>query len=311
MFTQAKPGLGPLITKTLVAAMSHVDDDVVFQAELDALCRYIQNMCLAREVLKQRKQWDDERQARISEALSKSMKEWDNEHYPRLLEATWGWHPFYAALISNPLCTNFTPSYPLFHSVVEGLQVHALLLEQSHVVRAYPVPWSVLLLRCFLKFHAEPPPLLSHPHSGGSVDNVHGWLKLADEADREGSRAWHLAKAYLKEEGFLVFAGARLVDSAQEWVAGVEAAWIALKNPTPEWWAEFCMWCNSIQYRALQDMAFHDKPEWLNAWVIRDRPKTPSPPIACYERWLQHREDLDIGYVLGKPGNHTRTCSVS
>ena len=22
------------------------------------------------------------------------------------------------------------------------------------------------------------------------------------------------------------------------------------------------------------------------------------PPFACYEHWLQHREDLDIGYVL-------------
>lgn len=308
MLTQAKPGLGPLITKTLAAAMSHIDDEVAFQAEIDALCSYMQDLCMSREVLKQRKQWDDERQAKISEAVARSMKDWDNEHYPRLLEATWGWHPFYAALISNPLCINFTPSYPLYNSVVEGLQVHALLLEQSHVVRAYPVPWSVLLLRCFLKFHGVPPPLLSHPHSGGSVNNVQGWLKLADEADGEGSRAWQLARAYLKDEGFLVFAGARLVDSAQEWVASVEAAWIALKNPTPEWWAEFRMWCHSIQYRALQDMAFHDKPEWLNCWVIRDPIKTPSPPIACYERWLRHREDLDIGYVLGKPGNHMCTC---
>ena len=137
------------------------------------------------------------------------------------------------------------------------------------------------------------------------MDNVQGWLKLANEAEGEGSPAWNLGKKYLKYEGYLVFAGARLVDSAQEWVAAVEAAWIDLKNPTPEWWAEFRGWCNSIQYRALQDMAFHDKPEWLNAWVIRDRPKTPSPPIACYERWLQHREDLDLGYVLGKPGKHT------
>ena len=172
--------------------------------------------------------------------------------------------------------------------MVEGLHVHALLLQQSHVVRAYPVPWSVILLRCFLKFHSMVPHLISHPHSGGSIDNVRGWLKLAEEIDGQGSRAWHLAKTYLKDEGFLMFAVARLVDSQQDWVAAVEAAWMDLKNPTPEWWAQFRMWCNSIQFSALQDMAFHNKLEWLNAWVIRDRPKTPSPPLACYERWLQH-----------------------
>ena len=161
---QAKPTVGPQIRETVLAAMSQVDDDVAFQSEFDALCRYIEHMCITREVFKQRKQWEDERQAKINEAVSRAMKEWDNEHYPRLLEATWGWHPFYAALISNPLSIDFTPSYPLYHSVVEGLQVHALLLQQSHVVRAYPVPWSVLLLRCFLKFHIRPPPPYSRTH---------------------------------------------------------------------------------------------------------------------------------------------------
>ena len=180
--------------------------------------------------------------------------------------------------------------------------MHASLLQGCHVERAYPVPWSVLLIRCFVKFHSSAPPPISHPHSGGSIDNVTGWLKLAEDSSGEGARAWHLAKYYLRDEGFLVFAGARLGNSQQEWVAAIESAWMDLKNPTPEWWADFCMWCNSIQFRALHDMAFHDKAEWLNAWVICDRPNTHSPPLACYKRWLQHREDLDIGYVLAKPG---------
>jgi hypothetical protein len=75
------------------------------------------------------------------------------------------------------------------------------------------------------------------------------------------------------------------------------------KNPTPDWWAELHIWCQSTQFRAVQDMAFHDKPSWLNVWVIRDQPTTSLPPLACYDSWLQHREDLDNGYVLANPGN--------
>lgn len=311
MFTQAKPQVTAAITKIVVAAMSKVDEEATLHSEIEALCHYVQHTVQSREIMKQRKQWEEDRQAKINDMISTAMKAWDMEHYPRLLEATWGWHPFYAALISNPLSDNFVPSYPLYHSVAEGLGVHASLLQQSHVERAYPVPWSVLLFRCFLKEHSEVPPPISHPHRGASVDNVVGWLKLAEETEGEGARAWKKAKGYLRGEGFLVFAGARGGDSKQEWVAAVEAAWMELKHPTSEWWADLRLWCNSIQFRALMDMAFHSKSEWLNAWVIRDRPKSPSAPLACYDMWLQHREDLDIGYVLAEPGICTHFCIVT
>jgi hypothetical protein len=88
--------------------------------------------------MKQRKKWDEDRKAKISNAIAKAMKQWDDEHYPRLLEATWGSHPFYVSFVSNPLSLHFRPSYPLHHSVVEGLNVHALLLQQSHVSKGLP-----------------------------------------------------------------------------------------------------------------------------------------------------------------------------
>ena len=311
VLAQAKPHVTPLTTKIVDASMLQVDDKAALESEINALCHYVQHTVASREVMKQRKQWDDERQAKINEIISRAMKEWDNEHYPRLLEATWGWHPFYAAFVSNPLSKNFRPSYPLHHSVVEGSRVHASLLQEAHVTRAYPVPWSVLIFRCFLQFHSEEPPPISHPHTGGTVHNVTEWLKLADEKDVQGASAWRRAKRYLRNEGFLLYAGARVADSQQGWFAAVEAAWMDLKDPTPEWWADLRAWCNSILFRALQDMAFHSKVEWLNAWVIRDRPKTHSPPLACYESWLQHREDLDIGYVLANPGNCTHFQIVS
>lgn len=302
---QGKPDVGPVITQSVVAVINKVHDDSALESEIGALCRYMEHTFAVQDVLRQRKQWDDERQLKVSNAIAQAMRQWDEEHYPRLLEAVWGWHPFYPSFICNPLCAKSRPAYPLYNSVVEGLHVHAQLLQQSDVRRVYPVPWSVLFLRCFLKYHTSLPPLISHPHSGGSVDNVLGWLKLAEDIDGGGSRAWHLAITHLKEEGFLIFAGARSVESQHEWVAGVEAAFLELKNPTPGWWTELRDWCNSIQVRAHQDMAFHDKTTWLNAWVIRDRPTTSSPPLACYDRWLQHREDLDIGYVLARPGNLT------
>jgi hypothetical protein len=50
-------------------------------------------------------------------------------------------------------------------------------------------------------------------------------------------------------------------------------------------------------------MAFHDNELWVKAWVIRDRPSVPSSPLAGYERWLQYREDGDVGYAFANPGN--------
>ena len=263
--------------------------------------------------MKQHKQWEEERQAKVSAAIAGAMKHWDETHYPRLLAATWGWHPFYPTFVANPLCSNFRPEYPLFNSVVEGSHVHNMLLQQCHVERVYPVPWSVLLLRCFLKYHRLLAPLISHPFSGATINNVTGWLKLADEAEGPGWRAWHLAINYLKEEGFIVFVGAKEVDSKHQWVAELDVARMDLKDPNPHWWAELQRWCQSTQIRAVQDMAFHDKASWLNAWVIRDQPTTSLAPLSCYDRWLQHREDLDIGYVLANPGNapiHPWLCEV-
>ena len=311
MLGQAKATIGPAITHMVVATMTQVDDEAAMESEIGALCHYIQHTCNMRAVMRQRKQWDEECQAKITEAIAKAMKQWDDEHYPRLLEATWGWHPFYASFVCNPLTANFRPSYPLYHSVVEGLNVHAMLLQQTHVERPYPVPWCVLLLCSFLNFHCMLPPPISHPHSGGTVDNVGGWLKLASDLAGEGSRAWQKGKAYLKREGFLIFVGARSACSQQEWDAEVDLVWTDLIHPTPEWWAELRGWCHSTQFRAIQDWAFHDKQSWLNAWALRDRPTTTSLQLACYDKWLQHREDLDIGYVLAKPGARTHFTIVT
>ena len=302
MLMQARPDVGPHITEVVVATVSKVHDVAAVAAKVGALVKYVEHIYLMREVMKQRKQWEDDRQAKVNEAVARAMKVWDDEHYPRLLLATWGWHPFYTSFVANHVCHGFTPSYPLQHSIVEGSNVHDLVLQQSHVTRVYPVLWSVLLLRCFLKYHTLSAPVVSHPSKGSTVSNVTEWSKLAQAADGEGSGAWQLATTYLKEEGFLMFAGARPVQSQEQWVAKVDDATQDLIHPTPEWWAELNMWCNSTRFRAIQDMAFHDKETWLKAWVIRDRPKSYSPPLACYERWLQHREDLDIGYILANPG---------
>ena len=290
------------MTQTVVATISQVGDGSGLACEIEALLTFIQHMFGMRNVMRQRKQWEEDRQAKITAAIALAMKQWDDDHYPRLLEATWGWHPFYHTFVANLLCSSFRPSYPLVHTVVEGLATHTLLMTQTHVQRVYPVPWSVLMLRCFLKYFSVVPTPISHPVSGGSIANVTTWLAMAEDDSGEGWRAWQLATTYLREDGFLVFAGAREVDSRQQWISDVDAAWTELKSPSPAWWAELRAWCQSTQFWAVQDMAFYDKPSWLNAWVIRDRPATWSPPLTSYELWLQYREDLDIGYVLAKPG---------
>lgn len=303
MVMQAKPEVTPAITETVVVIVSKVNDASAIALEIGALIRYVEHTLAMREIKTQRKKWEEDRQAKVTVAISRAMKEWDDAHYPSLLLATWGWHPFYLSFVANPLCSSFRPPYPLQHSYAEGWDVHSLLLQQSHVHKVYPVPWSVLLIRCFLRYHVTTPPLVSHPSLGCSVSNVVEWSKLAQSADGDGSRAWQLARRYLKQECFLLFAGARPVDSNEQWVAEVDDAIQDLINGTPEWWAELDTWCNTTRFRAVQDMAFHDRQTWLKAWVIRDKPPDSSAPLACYDQWLQHREDLDIGYVLANPGN--------
>lgn len=306
MVMQARPDVTPLITQTVVNTVSNVHEPTAVAAEIDALLKYVEHTLVMREVKKQRRQWEDDRKTKVEEAIAKAMKAWDDEHYPRLLHATWGWHPFYCAFVANPICVDFRPPYPLQHSLGEGGDVHSMLLEQCHVERVYPVPWSVLLLRCFLKYHRASAPLVSHPDTGCNPVNVAEWRKLAEEVDGDSLSAWHLAATYLREEGFILFAGARPVDSQDQWVDEVNDAIQDLLNGTPEWWADLNLWCDSTRFRAVRDMAYHERQTWLKAWAIKDRPPSSSTSLACYERWLQYREDLDIGYMLANPGKFLR-----
>ena len=302
VFMQAKPEITPQITQAVLGVVTNIDNASAMDVETTALIRYVQHIFVMREVVRERKQWEDDRLKKVSDAIAKAMKRWDDEHYPRLLQATWGWHPFYSAFLANPLCKKFLPSYPLVHSAVEGWDVIEVLLQQDQIKKVYPVPWSVLLLRCFLNFYSLSPPVLLHPQNGLTGANIKTWLGVAKEADGDGQHAWKRATKYLKEEGFVMFAGARPIKSLSQWVADVEGAWRELRNPNPQWWADLRQWCNSTQFRALQDMALHDKQLWLSAWLLRDPPEASSRSLACYERWLQYREDLDIGYVLANPG---------
>lgn len=140
MVMQAKPDVGPAVTEAVVAIVSVVHDEAAVAAEISALLKYVKHTLVMREVKTSRKQWEDDRQAKVTDAIARAMKEWDDEHYPRLLHATWGWHPFYDSFVANPLCASFKPPYPLQHSFAEGWDVHSLILQQSHVQRVYPVP---------------------------------------------------------------------------------------------------------------------------------------------------------------------------
>ena len=119
LLMQAKPKVTPPITKAVVGVVKKIDDATAMTVEIVALITYIRYIFVMREVVKERKQWEDDHQKKISEAIAKAMKQWDGELYPRLLQATWGWHPFYSFFLANPLCTNFISTYPLSHSTTE------------------------------------------------------------------------------------------------------------------------------------------------------------------------------------------------
>ena len=140
-----------------------------------------------------------------------------------------------------------------------------MVVEHCHVERIYPVPWSILLLRCFLKYHRASAPLVAHPDTGCTPANVAKWLKLAEEVDADGLSVWHLAATYLREEGLFLFAGARPVDSQDQWVDEVNDVIQDLLTGKPEWHAELHLWCHSTRFRAVRDMAFHEPQTFMKA----------------------------------------------
>ena len=90
MGLQARLDVGPTITETVVATISKVHDDALVAVEVGALLRYVEHTLVMRDVKSQRKQWEEDRQAKVTEAIARAMKEWDDEHYPSLLLTTWG-----------------------------------------------------------------------------------------------------------------------------------------------------------------------------------------------------------------------------
>ena len=61
MRVQARPDVQPAITETVVATMSKVGDESGIVYEIAALLSYIEHIFVMRNVMKQRKQWDDDR----------------------------------------------------------------------------------------------------------------------------------------------------------------------------------------------------------------------------------------------------------
>ena len=62
------------MTETVVATISKVGDASGVTAEIDALLNLVQHMFAQCNVMRQRKQWEEDRQAKISSAIALAMK---------------------------------------------------------------------------------------------------------------------------------------------------------------------------------------------------------------------------------------------
>jgi hypothetical protein len=88
MLQQAKSDITTAITQLVVQVVSKVHDSTALVTEIASLINYVKDIFLKREVVKQRKLWEEDRQRKIAEIIAKAMKQWDDENYSRLLEAT-------------------------------------------------------------------------------------------------------------------------------------------------------------------------------------------------------------------------------
>ena len=67
---QDKPDIGPAMKESVVATFRRLGDGSGVESEIDALLNYGQHVFNMRNVLKQRKQWDEDRQAKITSAIA-------------------------------------------------------------------------------------------------------------------------------------------------------------------------------------------------------------------------------------------------
>lgn len=71
---QARADVGPQITEVVVAIVSKIHDVADVAAEIGALVKYVEHTFLMREVKRQRKQWEEDRQAKVNAAIGIAMK---------------------------------------------------------------------------------------------------------------------------------------------------------------------------------------------------------------------------------------------
>jgi hypothetical protein len=68
------------------------------------------------------------------------------------------------------------------------------------------MPWLIFFVGVSLLFCIGGKCLLSHPQHGATQMNVLSWMGLPNT---DLSMPWHMAKNYLKEDGFIMFCDAK------------------------------------------------------------------------------------------------------
>ena len=71
---QARTNVTPQISELVVATVSKAHDVAKVTAEVGALVNYVEHIFLMRAAMRQRKQWEDDRQAKVTEAIAKAMR---------------------------------------------------------------------------------------------------------------------------------------------------------------------------------------------------------------------------------------------
>ena len=69
------------MTEAVMGVVRKIEDaSASVDVEIAALTTYVQHIFVVREVAKERKQWEDGRQKKVSKAIALAMKQWDAEH---------------------------------------------------------------------------------------------------------------------------------------------------------------------------------------------------------------------------------------
>ncbi len=142
--------------------------------EFQALIKYVEHKLLVKKIMGLEIQWEDKRQQKVNEFVTKKMVVWEQAIAFHREHITWGWHPMYHIMTIVPLLQTI---YHQSHGHTINLRL--ILWQQQFAMEKtnslQPTPFTMMLLKTFMFAHGIGQ-ASADPIKVGSKENIFEWM---------------------------------------------------------------------------------------------------------------------------------------